>query len=117
MYASQATSFNFKLAIKIIMFGLKWPYLIAKKSRGIYCTIKIIIIILNNFCFSVNLYDYCPYAWDPEQRDTDGDNIGDACDNCIYVWNGDQRDFDNDGLGDACDGKCLNYLLNICTYS
>ena len=63
--------------------------------------------LLHKIIFSDNTLDYCPYAWDPEQNDTDGDKVGDACDNCIYISNENQMDFDNDDLGDACDGKCL----------
>jgi|GEM_PF-1968630 len=35
--------------------------------------------------------------------DTDGDGIGDACDNCPLVFNSGQEDTDDDGMGDACD--------------
>ena len=59
-----------------------------------------------HYVFSVNQDDYCPYMWDPEQNDTDGDGLGDACDNCIYINNTSQIDCDGDGLGDACD-YCL----------
>ena len=37
------------------------------------------------------------------QNDTDGDFVGDVCDNCRLVVNTDQTDTDNDGIGDACD--------------
>ena len=37
------------------------------------------------------------------QNDTDGDGVGDDCDNCPDDANSDQLDSDGDGTGDACD--------------
>jgi len=60
--------------------------------------------------------DNCPDTYNPDQTDTDGDQIGDACDddddgdgmpdtqdNCPLDYNPDQDDNDSDGAGDACD--------------
>lgn len=60
--------------------------------------------------------DNCPNVYNPDQKDTDGDLIGDACDsdydndgvsnamdNCPLIANTNQTDSDGDGVGDACD--------------
>jgi uncharacterized protein (TIGR03382 family) len=60
--------------------------------------------------------DNCPAVSNPLQTDTDGDHMGDACDddddgddvadaddNCATASNDDQKDTDSDAKGDACD--------------
>lgn len=42
-------------------------------------------------------------AQEPVEPDTDGDGVVDSKDNCPTVKNADQKDTDGDGQGDACD--------------
>ena len=47
--------------------------------------------------------DNSPNIPNPEQADGDQDGNGDASDNCPNIANSDQADVDEDGVGDACD--------------
>jgi hypothetical protein len=47
--------------------------------------------------------DNCVGTWNPDQSNSDGDELGDACDNCPAIDNPDQADVDGDGVGDVCD--------------
>ena len=68
----------------------------------------------------IDSIDNCPAVANPDQKDTDKDKRGDACDdtddrdddndtvinsldNCPAVANTDQKDKDDDKIGDACD--------------
>ena len=42
--------------------------------------------------------------------DADSDNVPDECDNCPYTYNPDQTDSDGDGIGDLCEGLTIWYV-------
>ncbi|MDY6989614.1 MAG: hypothetical protein SWQ30_16325 [Thermodesulfobacteriota bacterium] len=44
------------------------------------------------------------HYWLPPQADSDGDGLGDLCDNCPEDSNPEQADSDGNGIGDACEG-------------
>jgi hypothetical protein len=50
------------------------------------------------------------WAYNPPQTDSDGDFIGDVCDNCPNVFNPEQTETDGDGVGDACDPDSDTYI-------
>ncbi|NRA09017.1 MAG: thrombospondin type 3 repeat-containing protein [Myxococcales bacterium] len=57
--------------------------------------------------------DNCPNDFNFDQSDTDGDSVGDACDNCVGVPNAGILgcDSDLDGYGNLCDGDFNNDLI------
>jgi hypothetical protein len=52
----------------------------------------------------VDLYDFCEKLLDSLGGDADADRIPDETDNCPFVANPDQTDSDGNGVGDACQG-------------
>ncbi len=47
--------------------------------------------------------------------DSDGDLVGDACDDCLAVWNPGQEDADGNGIGDVCETEAICQRANLDT--
>jgi hypothetical protein len=60
--------------------------------------------VVNNLkSIKTECIDNCPYETNPDQKDEDGDEYGDACDNCVNYPNPTQRDWNKNGKGDICE--------------
>ena len=65
----------------------------------------------------LDIHDNCPLQVNPDQKDSNGNGIGDVCDdydydgvptymdNCPQIENPYQEDKDRDGIGDVCDAE------------
>jgi hypothetical protein len=83
-----------------------------------------------------NAQDNCPFAFNPDQADSNRNRIGDICegknankrdarcdsdkdgildqaDNCILVCNPDQKDKNKNGHGDLCDPSLLKTWIRV----
>lgn len=74
-------------------------------DNGPYCSD--ILDLITSYCEDPD-YDFrivndnCNTKYNPGQKDSDEDGIGDVCDNCPEIPNPDQLDGNNDGIGDVC---------------
>ncbi len=56
------------------------------------------------------------FACSSATQNLDGDSFTDVNDNCVLTANSNQRNTDHDSLGDACDGDCVGVaLVHICS--
>lgn len=60
--------------------------------------------VVTGLSFSVKVWG-CLFVFVVAQTDTDGDGVGDECDNCPLVSNAAQTDSNFNGVGDSCEGQ------------
>ncbi len=85
-----------------------------------------------------NIKDNCIFVYNPDQKDSNGDEKGDVCDpalvdpsfqdsrcdqdhdgipdfrdNCLLACNADQKDSNKNGIGDVCDQAFSNAVLTL----
>lgn len=69
--------------------------LVTVESMAYLCWMSyhFVFFILFFFFFPTDIFnerDNCPYVYNTDQSDTDGDGVGDQCDNCPLMHNPDQ---------------------------
>jgi hypothetical protein len=69
-----------------------------------------------NMIWGVDEYRSCIVAFRPARdssADTDGDGVPDSTDNCLNVSNSDQRDSNGNGIGDACEINSNSDIIHL----
>ena len=79
------------------------------KSSGSKSVITSVLNVFDDFCLNV-------YGNDAEKmlRDLREDGMGDSQDNCLNIQNSNQFDTDGDGLGDVCDQETVPETVLTC---
>lgn len=83
-------------------FLLYW-WLLQSMAVCIGCCIILIFFKYFVAFFPLDIFnerDNCPYVYNTDQSDTDGDGVGDQCDNCPLMHNPDQVNDENSFLND-----------------
>lgn len=81
------------------------------------------IILISSVFFSsflldiFNERDNCPYVYNTDQSDTDGDGVGDQCDNCPLMHNPDQVNVRHSFINDKGREKQENIWGSWCYFS
>jgi hypothetical protein len=98
---------------RVVFFGITYPSYWTEEAENLFK--KSVIWVLSDFDGDgiLDYKDNCPFVFNPDQRDSDGDSVGDVCDLCPSE-NAYGLDKNRDGCIDDTDGDGIKDNIDNC---